>query len=144
MKKRVISLALVCVMLLAALPMAASAQGTVFDDVSDSDYFATAVNWAVSWGVTKGTSDTTFSPNDICTRGQVVTFLWRAHGEPEPKSAYNPFVDVPKGSYYERSTLWAVEQGITTGTSEYPKLFSPDKPCTNAEILTFIWRAKGS
>lgn len=144
MKKRVISLALVCVMLLAALPMAASAQGTVFDDVSDSDYFATAVNWAVSWGVTNGTSETTFSPNDICTRGQVVTFLWRAHGEPEPKAVYNPFVDVPKGSYYERSTLWAVEQGITTGTSEYPKLFSPDKPCTNAEILTFIWRAKGS
>ena len=144
MKKRMISLALIAALLLAVLPMAAAAQGSDFEDVSDSDYFASAVRWAVSWGVTNGTSETTFSPELICTRGQVVTFLWRAHGEPEPKTAYNPFADVPRGSYFDRATLWAVEQGITTGTSENPKLFSPDQPCTKAEILTFIWRAKGS
>lgn len=144
MKKRIISLAIVCMMLLAALPVAASAETGGFQDVSSDDYFARAVQWAVSWGVTNGTSDTTFSPELICTRGQVVTFLWRAHGEPEPVSAYNPFVDVPKGSYYECSTLWAMEQGITVGTSSSPMMFSPDQPCTYAEILTFIWRAKGS
>ena len=142
--KKLFSLVLVCAMLLVALPVTASADKSVFTDVSDSDYYATAVEWAVNWGVTNGTSATTFSPDEICTRAQVLTFLWRAHGEPEPKSSWNPFTDVPKGSYYDRATLWAVEQGIATGTSEYPKLFSPDKPCTNAEILTFIWRAKGS
>jgi len=135
---------LVFAVLLVALPMTVSAQSGVFEDVSGSDYFATAVQWAVSWGVTNGTSETTFSPELTCTRGQVVTFLWRAHGEPEPMTADNPFADVPKGSYYDRATLWAVEQGITTGTSENPKLFSPEQPCTKAEILTFIWRAKGS
>lgn len=144
MKKKFLSLTIVFVLLLAMLPMTASAQGSVFEDVSSDDYFATAVQWAVSWGVTKGTSETTFSPELICTRAQVVTFLWRAHGEPEPRSLYNPFADVPKGSYFERSTLWAVEQGITVGTSSEPMLFSPDQACTYAQILTFIWRAKGS
>ena len=144
LKARTISLALIIAMLLVVLPTAVSAQSGAFEDVSDSDYFARAVQWAVSWGVTNGTSETTFSPELICTRGQVVTFLWRAHGEPEPQTVGNPFVDVPQGSYYDRATLWAVEQGITTGTSENPKLFSPDQPCTKAEILTFIWRAKGS
>ncbi len=143
MMKRIIPLILTLALLLAVLPGTAAAVGT-FTDVSDSDYFARAVQWALAWGVTTGTSDTTFSPELICTRGQVVTFLWRAHGEPEPKSHYNPFADVPAGSYYEKAALWAVEQGITTGTSTSPMCFSPDKPCTYAEILTFIWRAKGS
>ena len=144
MKKQFLSLAIVFVLLLAMLPTAASAQSIGFADVSPDDYFASAVQWAVSWGVTKGTSETTFSPELICTRAQVVTFLWRAHGEPEPQSLFNPFADVPKGSYFERSTLWAVEQGITVGTSSEPMLFSPDQTCTYAQILTFIWRAKGS
>ena len=144
MKRRILPILLISAMLLLALPTAASADGGVFADVSSDDYFASAVRWAVAWGVTNGTSETTFSPERICTRAQVVTFLWRAHGEPEPKSSYNPFTDVPKGSYYERSTLWALEEGITTGTSDEPMLFSPNKPCTYAQILTFIWRAKGS
>ena len=144
MKKKFLSLSIVFVLLLAMLPVPASASVSGFEDVSPDDYFATAVQWAVSWGVTQGTSETTFSPDWICTRAQVVTFLWRAHGEPEPVSYFNPFADVPKGSYYERSTLWAVEQGITVGTSSEPMLFSPDRPCTYAQILTFIWRAKGS
>ena len=144
MKKRIIPLMLVFALLLVALPVTASAEDGVFEDVSPDAYYARAVRWAVSWGVTNGTSETTFSPDLTCTRGQVVTFLWRAHGEPEPKADYNPFADVPKGSYYDRATLWAVEQGITTGTSVDPMQFSPDKPCTCAEILSFIWRAKGS
>lgn len=145
MKKRIIPILLVCALLFAALPVtAAAAQVGAFQDVTTDDYFATAVQWAVSWGVTNGTSDTTFSPELTCTRAQVMTFLWRAHGEPEPKTASNPFIDVPADSYYDRSTLWAYEQGIAKGTSEDPMLFSPDAPCTCAEILTFIWRAKGS
>ena len=145
MKKRLIPFALICALLLAALPMTAAAANIGdFEDVSDSDYFARAVEWALDWGVTNGTSDTTFSPELQCTRAQVVTFLWRAHGEPEPSTGYNPFADVPSGSWFERAAVWAVEEGITTGTSEVPKLFSPDEPCTYAEILTFIWRAKGS
>ena len=145
MKKRLLPIVLICALLLAALPMTAAAENVGdFEDVSNSDYFATAVEWALDWGVTNGTSDTTFSPELTCTRGQVVTFLWRAHGEPEPATGWNPFADVPSGSWYEKAAVWAVEEGITTGTSEVPKLFSPEEPCTYAEILTFIWRAKGS
>ena len=143
MKKRILSLVIVLAILALALPVTASAEYVGFQDVSSDDYFATAVQWAVSWGVTNGTSETTFSPELICTRGQVVTFLWRAHGEPEPAAAENPFEDVPAGSYYDRATLWAKEQGIANGTSDTPMLFSPDEPCTYAQILTFIWRAKG-
>ena len=144
MKRRITALILVCILLLLALPLTASAEYGGFQDVDPDDYFAGAVQWALSWGVTNGTSETTFSPELICTRAQVVTFLWRAHGEPEPAAVHNPFADVPAGSYYERAALWAIEQGITTGTSLSPLLFSPDKPCSYAEILTFIWRAKGS
>ena len=96
MKKQFLSLAIVFVLLLSMLPTAAAAQSAGFADVSPDDYFASAVQWAVSWGVTKGTSETTFSPELICTRAQVVTFLWRAHGEPEPQSLFNPFADVPR------------------------------------------------
>lgn len=142
--KRTIALIVMTAMLLLALPVTASAASVCgFADVSTDDYYATAVQWAVAWGVTNGTSETTFSPDEICTRAQVVTFLWRAHGEPEPKAGYNPFGDVPKGSWYDRATLWAKEQGIANGTSDTPMLFSPDEPCTYAQILTFIWRAKG-
>ena len=97
LKARTISLALIIAMLLVVLPTTVSAQSGVFEDVSDSDYFARAVQWAVSWGVTNGTSETTFSPELICTRGQVVTFLWRAHGEPEPQTVGNPFCDYGQG-----------------------------------------------
>ena len=144
MKKRIGPVLLIIAIMLSLLPAAAAADSGVFQDVDPGVYYARAVQWAVSWGVTTGTSETTFSPDLPCTRGQVVTFLWRAHGEPEPQANYNPFGDVPKGSYYDRATLWAVEQGITTGTSEDPMLFSPDAPCTCEQILTFIWRAKGS
>lgn len=113
-----------------------------FNDVKPGDYFYDAVNWAVEKGITTGTSATTFSPNASCTRAQIVTFLWRASGSPEPKTASNPFTDVATNAYYCKAVLWAVENGITTGTSA--TTFSPDALCTRAQGVTFLWRANGS
>lgn len=113
-----------------------------FNDVKPGDYFYDAVNWAVEKGITTGASATTFSPNASCTRAQIVTFLWRASGSPEPKTASNPFTDVAANAYYCKAVLWAVENGITTGTSA--TTFSPDAPCTRAQGVTFLWRANGS
>lgn len=113
-----------------------------FNDVKPGDYFYDAVNWAVEKGITTGTSATTFSPNASCTRAQIVTFLWRASGSPEPKTASNSFTDVVANAYYCKAVLWAVENGITTGTSA--TTFSPDAPCTRAQGVTFLWRANGS
>lgn len=113
-----------------------------FNDVKSGDYFYDAVNWAVEKGITTGTSATTFSPNASCTRAQIVTFLWRASGSPEPKTASNPFTDVAANAYYCKAVLWAVENGITTGTSA--TTFSPNAPCTRAQGVTFLWRANGS
>lgn len=133
-----------CILLaltLALLPTAALAASS-FEDVREGDFFHDAVLWAVARGITDGTSPTTFSPGEICTRAQVVTFLWRARGEPEPMDNNNSFLDVEAGSYYETAVAWAVEQGITSGTSDVT--FSPDEPCTYAHIITFLWRANGS
>lgn len=113
-----------------------------FNDVKSGDYFHDAVNWAVEKGITTGTSAMTFSPNASCTRAQIVTFLWRASGSPEPKTASNPFTDVAANAYYRKAVLWAVENSITTGTSA--TTFSPDAPCTRAQGVTFLWRANGS
>ena len=113
-----------------------------FTDVSDGSYYYDAVNWAVSNGITDGTSATTFSPDNICTRAQMVTFLWRAAGSPTPHSGSNPFVDVPADAYYYTAVLWAVEQGITTGTSV--TTFSPDDTVTRSQTVTFLWRYSGS
>ena len=113
-----------------------------FVDVSASDYYYDAVLWAVGKGITGGTSATTFDPNGNCTRAQAVTFLWRAAGSPAAKSAVMPFTDVKAGSYYYDAVLWAVENGITEGTSD--TTFSPDATCSRAQIVTFLWRANGS
>ena len=113
-----------------------------FIDVPAGSYYEDAVVWAVEKGITSGTSATTFNPNGICTRAQAVTFLWRAAGSPAPKTKVMPFADVKAGSYYETAVLWAVEQGITKGTSD--TMFSPDATCTRAQIVTFLWRANGS
>ena len=112
-----------------------------FTDVRMEDYYYAPVLWAVSHGITAGTSATTFSPDASCTRAQVVTFLWRAFGEPEPAITENPFVDVKPGDYYYKAVLWALESGITAGTSAAN--FSPDKGCTRAQVVTFLWRACG-
>ena len=113
-----------------------------FTDVKSTDWFCDPVIWAVENNITTGTSDTTFSPNASCTRGQIVTFLWRASGSPEPAGAGNPFRDVKASAYYYDAVLWAVEKGITTGTSA--TTFSPNDACTRKQIVTFLWRAQGN
>ncbi|MBR4132480.1 MAG: S-layer homology domain-containing protein [Oscillospiraceae bacterium] len=114
-----------------------------FDDVKDDTQFYYApVYWAVEQKITKGTSGKLFSPNDSCTRAQVVTFLWRAAGEPEPAETVNPFQDVKADAYYYKAVLWAVEKGITKGTSA--GAFSPEATCTRAQIVTFLYRADGA
>ena len=110
-----------------------------FEDVAADDYYYDAVLWAAESGVTTGTSDSTFGPADNCTRGQVVTFLWRAAGEPEPKGTNNPFDDVKEKDYFYKPVLWAVEQGITSGTGD--TTFSPSQTCSSAHIITFLYRA---
>ena len=113
-----------------------------FTDVAEGQYYYDPVLWAVNHEpqITKGTSDTLFSPGATCTRGQVVTFLWRTAGEPTPKTAANPFTDVKANDYFYQAVLWAVEEGITKGTSA--TTFSPGDPCTRAHVVTFLWRAQ--
>ena len=117
-------------------------QTGVFVDVATGSYYEDAVDWAVENGITQGTDDTHFSPDGICTRAQAVTFLWRAAGSPEPKTNTMPFTDVNAGSYYYDAVLWAVENGITKGTSD--TTFSPNMTCSRAQIVTFLWRSEKS
>ena len=117
-------------------------QTGVFVDVATGSYYEDAVDWAVENGITKGTDDTHFSPDGICTRAQAVTFLWRTAGSPEPKTNTMPFTDVNAGSYYYDAVLWAVENGITEGTSD--TTFSPNMTCTRAQIVAFLWRSEKS
>jgi len=112
-----------------------------FTDVVNGSYYENAVVWALKNEVTSGISSTAFGPDVICTRGQVVTFLWRAKGSPEPKSTTNPFGDVKTTDYYYKPVLWAVEQGITSGTST--TTFSPQQDCTSAQVVAFLWRSNG-
>ena len=111
---------------------------TSFADVPANAYFADAVKWAVDKGITNGLSDTTFGPYEPCTRAQIVTFLWRAAGSPEPKTAVS-FADVPAGSYYAKAVAWAIENGITNGMTE--TTFAPDATCTRGQSVTFLHRA---
>ena len=111
-----------------------------FTDVAADQYYAQPVDWAVRRGVTNGTGAGIFTPDGTCTRAQVVTFLWRAYGCPEPETKTVPFVDVEKGTYYTDAVLWANENGITNGTDATH--FSPEAPCTRAHVVTFLWRAE--
>ncbi len=113
---------------------------STFSDVSMNAYYAQAVTWAVQQGVTTGTSNTTFSPASSVTRAQAVTFLWRSRGKPQAGSM-NPFSDVAPDEYYTQAVLWAVQQGITTGTSD--TTFSPDATLTQDQMITFLCRAEG-
>ena len=108
----------------------------LFSDVSKNDYFHDAVEWAVDKGITSGTSATTFSPNATVTRGQTVTFLWRAAGS--PAASGSSFSDVSADAYYAQAVAWAVKENITAGTSA--STFSPDAHCTRAQIVTFLWK----
>ena len=123
-------------------PLVPEVPGTSFTDVPAGAYYEEAVGWAVEKGITKGTSDSTFTPDGVCTRAQAVTFLWRAAGSPAAKAASLPFADVKAGSYYDDAVRWAVENGITVGTSA--TTFSPNATCSRAQIVTFLWRAQKS
>lgn len=112
-----------------------------FYDVGDT-YYSDAISWAFVHDIASGTSASTFSPNMPCTRAQMMTFLWRVAEEPAPQNTHNPFSDISSDAYYYNAVLWAVEQGITNGTSD--TTFSPDVTCTRAQAVTFLWRAGGS
>jgi len=112
-----------------------------FYDITYWDYFYDAVVWATDKGITSGTTEYTFSPNDACTRAQTVAFLWRAAGSPEPQSYVNPFVDVKYGDYFYKAVLWAYENGIVYGTSAYE--FSPYDTVTRGQTVTFLYRFAG-
>ena len=112
-----------------------------FYDVPNNAYFYEAVKWAVENGITTGVGNDLFAPEQPCTRAQIVTFLWRAAGSPEPKGAASGMTDVVSGSYYEKAVAWAIENGITTGTGD--DKFSPDATCTRAQSVTFLFRAIG-
>ena len=109
-----------------------------FTDVTEDAYYCKAVQWAMIHGITRGTSATTFQPEKTCTRAEAVTLLWRAAGSEEPGMAECPFTDVKPGAYYEKAVLWAVERGVTNGTTA--TTFSPEQTCTRAQIVTFLWR----
>ena len=123
-------------------PLVPEVPGTFFTDVPAGAYYEEAVGWAVEKGITKGTSDSTFTPDGVCTRAQAVTFLWRAAGSPAAKAGSLPFADVKAGSYYDDAVRWAVENGVTVGTSA--TTFSPNATCSRAQIVTFLWRAQKS
>lgn len=116
--------------------------GNPFRDVSAGAYYYDAVLWAARQGITTGTGPAQFSPDAVCTRAQMVTFLWRAAGSPQPVVMGNTFTDVAPGSYYFQAVRWAAENGITSGTSEHT--FSPDNTVTRAQVVTFLWRLAGS
>lgn len=116
--------------------------GTPFVDVKKNDWFAQPVLWALENGITGGTSATTFSPNDVCTRAQIVTFLWAAAGKPEPTVSTSPFIDVKGNDWFFKPVLWAVENDITSGVSK--TVFAPNNPCSRAQVVAMLYKAQGS
>ena len=117
------------------------ALGNPFEDVAEDAYYYDAVLWAYDNGITQGKDDTHFLPNNICNRAQVVTFFWRAMGEPEPESTVNPFVDVAEDAYYYKAVLWAYYKGVTTGKDETH--FQPNATVTRSQVVTFMYRNEG-
>ncbi len=147
MNKRILTLALAVVMLIAMWPMTTWAEDPVystysFADVPDDTWYTEAVWWALDEGITNGMGDGTFGPEQTCTRAHVVTFLWRWLGCEEPKAdTENPFSDVDVDSWYGKAVLWAVERGITEGIGD--NTFGVTHPCTRAQVATFLYRALG-
>ena len=138
--KKALSLLISVLFILQCLPIVSSA-ATVFEDVAEDAYYAGAVAWAVEKGITAGVDATHFGPNRTCTRGQAVSFIWRAKGCPEPAGNENPFTDVKESDYFYKPVLWAVENGITAGMT--PTTFGPNKDCTRGQIVTFLWNTEG-
>lgn len=114
---------------------------TGFSDIAKSDYFYNAVKWAVGSKVTSGLTETTFGPQETCTRAQTVTFLWRAAGSPQTNSVDNPFTDVKRSDYYYQAVLWAVANNVTNGVSATS--FDPNVTVQRDQVVTFLWRASG-
>ena len=112
---------------------------TPFDDLKPGAFYEKAVAWAVEKGITKGTSDTKFSPDATCTRGQIVTFLYRFKESPEVEEAENPFTDLKPGAFYEKAVAWAVASKVTNGMTA--TTFVPDGTCTRGQVVTFLYRA---
>ena len=116
-----------------------SGAATAFTDVKPGAFYEKAVAWAVEEGITKGVTDTTFAPDDTCTRGQIVTFLWRFCGEPKPDSTETGFTDVSATAYYAKAVAWAVQDGVTKGMTE--TTFAPNATCTRGQVVTFLYRS---
>lgn len=139
--KRMITLLLALAICFGLMPVAAFAQAMPFTDVPDDAFYYNAVAWAVEEEITTGMTPATFGPDENCTRGHVVTFLWRLAGRPEPQGDAMPFVDVEPNEYYTDAILWAVEQDITEGMDATH--FDPQGECTRAQIVVFLWRFFG-
>ena len=118
---------------------AAAGKEVKFSDVDEKAYYYDAVQWAVQQGITSGTSETTFSPDQECTCGQTISLLWRSAGSPAPKGQNNPFTDVKENAYYYQPALWAAENGIVTGTALHP-----DEPVTRGQFAAFLYRKAGT
>ena len=141
MKKKSFALLLVLCMMFSLLPFGAAAAG--FQDVAADAYYHDPVDWALNHEpqITNGTSPTTFSPEDTCTRAHIVTFLFRAKQAETVKDAENPFTDIPADTWFTDPVLWANANNITNGDGS-PTIFHPDGTCTRAQIVTFLFRAK--
>ena len=139
MKKRCLSMILCVGLCLSLMATAVSAAG--FSDVKSSAYYAEPVSWAVSKNITGGTTATTFSPDNTCTRAHIITFLWRAAGSPDVDLGYNPFLDVSESDYFYKAAVWAMVCGIQSATGGK---FAPSTPCTRLAALEYIWRYEGS
>lgn len=138
MKRTLASVVLALALTAASAPPASA---TVFEDVAADQYYSAAVAWAVEQGITAGTSKTTFSPDAPCTRGQILTFLWRSAGSPEPRAdTANPYSDVKETTHYYVPVLWALEEHILTAE----ETLDPDTPCSRAEVMSYFWRYAGS
>ena len=139
--KRIFAMLLAIILSASCLSGVVGAVGNPFVDVESGTFYYDAVLWAVENGITKGMSDTTFAPQQTCTRAQIVTFLWRAMGEPAPAAEDNPFTDVDPAGFYYKALLWAVENDITKGVSS--TAFAPNQVVTRGQVVTFLWRAAG-
>ena len=134
-------------LLVAALSLcfASGVYAVKFADVKKGAWYYDAVNWAVQYNITNGTSSTKFSPSATCTRAQFLTMLWRDSGSPEPNGTKTTFSDVKSGAYYAKAVAWAVQNGICNGSTVNGRsVFNPDANVTRAEAVTFLWRALGS
>ena len=139
MKSKILSFFAVLIALAhLTVPVSATENSNKFTDVPSDSWYAEPIAWAVDQGITTGTSSTTFSPNDTCTNAQVITFIWRACGEPEP-DIDNPFVDVSADKYYYKAALWAYVNEMVTDSS-----FQANKPCTRSMAVTYLWKVEGS